>query len=412
MVFLILPLFLFAVTPNLNEATTLFRSGLLIIYAIMLLIIKPIKLDKTKYFAVLFSIITLLYIFSWQFNNQNFDDFLFGAYGRSNGIFTYIGLSLIFLITCEQIINSHQLLFKMLYITIFLSLSYGTLQIIGLDPIKWVDTEKVILTLGNPNFSGAFLGILSALPLGYAYEYRDKRRYLNFILFLSIGVVIINTSSSQGFLLYIFTILAIYSYSYKAHLQLGKCNFRKLTYLFIGFFVGTLVFLKLFSSLRNKLFQYVESSLQVSDRVELWIYGLSIFKNNILFGTGIGNIQLKGGEYISFQNAKTWGNFNHPDKSHNFIVDNFAEGGVFIGLLTILYFILVVYILVRVKKTTVLVLPQFKLKILVVMSYSYLLQLFFSPSSISIDLLGTITIASIVGIYLNSDKKKSLQYEA
>jgi hypothetical protein len=299
----------------------------------------------------------------------------------------------------------------MLYITIFLSLSYGALQIIGLDPIKWLDTERVILTLGNPNFSGAFLGILSALPLGYAYEYRDKRRYLNFILFLSIGVVIINTSSSQGFLLYIFTILAIYSYSYKAHFQLGKSNFRKFTYLFIGFFAGTLIFLALSSS-RNKLFQYVESSLQVSDRVELWIYGLSIFKNNILFGTGIGNIQLKGGEYISFQNAKTWGNFNHPDKSHNFIVDNFAEGGVFIGLLTVLYFILVVYILVRVKKATVLVLPQFKLKILVVMSYSYLLQLFFSPSSISIDLLGTITIASVIGIYLNSDKKKSLQYEA
>jgi hypothetical protein len=411
MVFLILPLFLFAITPNLDEATTLFRSGLLIVYAIILLIIKPIKLDKTKYFAALFSIITLLYIFSWQFNNQNFDDFLFGAYGRSNGIFTYISLSLIFLITCEHIVKSHQLLFKMLYITIFLSLSYGALQIIGLDPIKWVGTEGVILTLGNPNFSGAFLGILSALPLGYAYEYRDKKRYLNFILFLLIGLVIINTSSSQGFLLYIFTILAIYSYSYKAHFQLGNSNFRKFTYLFIGFFVGTLIFLKLSSS-RNKLFQYVESSLQVSDRVELWIYGLSIFKNNILFGTGIGNIQLKGGEYISFQNAKTWGNFNHPDKSHNFIVDNFAEGGIFIGLLTVLYFILVVYILGRVKKVTVLILPQFKLKILVVMSYSYLLQLFFSPSSISIDLLGTITIASVIGIYLNSDKKKSLQYEA
>ena len=122
-----------SVPVMLNDITTLFRSGLLIIYPLAVLIFKPI--DFKKYLIIVFLFVTTLiwYVISWQVNEQGYASFLFGAYGRNLGILALIGLYLLTLESADHFSERSEDLVKSFYILLVLAITYGFIQQLKLD---------------------------------------------------------------------------------------------------------------------------------------------------------------------------------------------------------------------------------------------------------------------------------------
>ena len=168
-----------SVPVMLNDITTLFRSGLLIIYPLVVLIYKPI--DFKKYLTIVFLFISTLiwYVFSWQVNEQGYVNFLFGTYGRNLGILALIGLYLLTLESADYFSERSEDLVKSFYVLLALAITYGFMQQFKWDPINWEKGSGYGSTLGNPNFSSSLFGILSVIPLTYYFRIKTYKRYIH-----------------------------------------------------------------------------------------------------------------------------------------------------------------------------------------------------------------------------------------
>ena len=90
----VLPILFFSITTFSLSVTTLFRSGILVLLALVILIIKPVKFGNYKVITILFFIIIVMYTASFIVNDQSYVNFLIGTFGRNVGILALIGLFL------------------------------------------------------------------------------------------------------------------------------------------------------------------------------------------------------------------------------------------------------------------------------------------------------------------------------
>ena len=65
---------------------------------------------------------------------------------------------------------------------------YGIIQKLNLDPINWEKGAGLGATVGNPNFFGALLGILSIIPLFYFFNPKIKYKYLHLLIYVLIFI--------------------------------------------------------------------------------------------------------------------------------------------------------------------------------------------------------------------------------
>ena len=203
-----MPIIFFSITTFSLSVTTLFRSGILALLALLILIIKPVKFGNYKIITILFCIIIVMYTASFIVNDQSYVNFLIGTFGRNIGILALIGLFLFTLESADNFAYSSQKLINSLYLLLGLSNLYGIIQTLGIDPINWEKGAGIAITVGNPNFYSALLGMLSIIPLySFFNAYKGYIKYLHFILYLSTFIQIAVTGSSQGFVLFLINIL-------------------------------------------------------------------------------------------------------------------------------------------------------------------------------------------------------------
>ena len=74
---LLLPIMFVSVPTMFYDLTTLFRSGLIIVFSLIVLIIKPIDFKKNIILLGIFITIVIAYIISWLINQQSYTIFLF-----------------------------------------------------------------------------------------------------------------------------------------------------------------------------------------------------------------------------------------------------------------------------------------------------------------------------------------------
>jgi hypothetical protein len=122
---------------------------------------------------LLFSIITVFR------SDSPISQNLFGAYGRNNGLFAYLFLSI--LLICSSVLikrDSHLAILKSLLWTGYVNLAYCLWVILFGDFIPWNNPYGNILgTFGNPNFIGAFLGIFFGVQLAVGLGKETSRRF-------------------------------------------------------------------------------------------------------------------------------------------------------------------------------------------------------------------------------------------
>jgi hypothetical protein len=127
---------------------------------------------------------------------------LFGSYGRNNGLFTYLFLAIILFVATLLPNRSNQVsILKSLLFVGYVNLAYCLWVILFGDFVPWNNPYGNILgTFGNPNFIGAFLGILFGvlLAMGLGREAsKNFRIALVFLLPLTL-FEIVDSSAIQG----------------------------------------------------------------------------------------------------------------------------------------------------------------------------------------------------------------------
>ena len=386
----VLPILFFSITTFSLSVTTLFRSGILVLLALVILIIKPVKFGNYKVITILFFIIIVMYTASFIVNDQSYVNFLIGTFGRNVGILALIGLFLLVLESADNFAHSSQKLINSLYLLLGLSNLYGVIQSLGIDPINWEKGAGIAITIGNPNFYSALLGMLSIIPLYSYFNANKKYKYLHLFLYLLTFIQIITTGSSQGFILFITNILLFVLLKFQ-NVLLNKI---KIVLLLFSVFSSAVIVI-LFTNLQYIL-NYIDVSFQFKSRIDHWALGLRIWKDHFLFGVGIENLTNFSGQYRD-QAMREWGQYTLPDKSHNTFIDYFVTGGFIVGLCWILFVVIIFAKSFKILRTTSDLKNFDHVHMLFCVWTTWILQTTFSPDHLVLAVCGMMSAGALLG---------------
>lgn len=394
---LYLPVLLFlVVVPQMNEGLELPRSIVFIIFCLTYLVINPKYIFVEKKILLLPALVPIIYLVNIFFNEQNILQALFGAFKRNFGIFTLLATALLFLISINsRLINSDKL-FKISFLPLIgLSIAYAFIQITGNDVFAWGETERVLLTLGNSNFAAAYIAILLPGSLYGLTQGMRKNKFLQKVMYLAIFLILIylglQTKSFQFNVLAI-TVSTTYFFIFYYDKFINLSNKVRIT--------GTSLLILISSGLIfiNRLI--LNDFTSADDRLSTQLIGLKIFQDNFFTGVGVENTASFAQLYISPRDVRREGFDRYLDKSHNSIIDHFANGGIFIGLSYSIFFIVIFYFIYRLLKANVKLKEE--LALLGSIFSGYVIQLFFNTDSILIMILPYIAMGMITKLYLES----------
>ena len=239
-------------------------------------------------FGILLTALFLTLIISTSFHGITSTQIFWGTFSRANGFLTYASMILLCITlysnvqAIKYVISKVWIPFVILLTSI--SLSYGLLQFIGLDPIPWNNPHSsVIGTFGNPNFSSAAYSIFAILNISLIFYFWNSWPKSLFFVGLSLLSIflIIATKSFQG-VAGVFAGIAVFL----GFLILRLINRKVHQFLFLLFALGfsSPIAFGIFGQgpLRSYLYQDT-----VELRINYWNAALGMMRDNLL--TGVGN---------------------------------------------------------------------------------------------------------------------------
>jgi O-antigen ligase/Tfp pilus assembly protein PilF len=254
-------------------------------------------------------------------------------------------------IKSEKDFNS---LIRVFFVTSFLVSFYAIIQYYGFDPY-YKHLGKLTSTIGQKNWISNYLAML--FPVGFSYFLLEdsKRIKLSHFLYLSILFVSLLICQSRGIwisiiLTIIFAIIIIYKY------KLGRI-FRKnnkwLITLLAVFLITALVFSveNPFNKSRMTVPERAMSTFEVASdpsintRFLMWRVTFGMFKDNPLFGSGIGTFKYHYLDYQARYLQKNPQYIRYAGKAaeaHNEYLQLASEIGI-VGLVSFLSIILIFY---------------------------------------------------------------------
>jgi hypothetical protein len=140
----------------------------------------------------------------------------------------------------------------------------------------------------------------------------------------------------------------------------------------------------------------------VAQRLDYWRTGFEIWKDHPIFGVGADQFQRYAALYRTPEQLKRDGVFVIPDKSHNVLIDHFANGGLVVGLVWIAFVVSVFYMLIKALRGSENVQVRRDLALLGTMWSTYVLQALISPDQLVLSLIGYSSAGLIAGIYLKN----------
>jgi O-antigen ligase len=209
---------------------------------------------------------------------------IYGIYGRNTGLLAYFSLLMILLAaTFVEVEKTFTRVLKTLLLTGTLVGAYCLIQFLGLDPIEWTTLYKPIYgTLGNPNFSSAFLGMSVSAGIVLLFWKKSILYRISIGTFLGMGFFLtLATESWQGTIM----ILAagFMALTFQIQRKIGNKPLT-LSAVFVGLFGGTLGFLGMMGM--GPLGSILEKST-LAIRIEYWRTAISALEGNLFFGVGI-----------------------------------------------------------------------------------------------------------------------------
>ena len=310
--------------------------GILIVYKIVNLNNYNIK---SKFLAA----IILVFLASSLISALKADDLFTSFVGenmRRTGFITYICLVIIFIyfarVTTAR--NIHQIVMVSIFIGL-IDAVYGLMQITNNDFVRWSNPyNKIITTLGNPNFAAASLAIFAAISFASLIFLRmSKVMIVVSVLSISLSLIAILLSGARqgllSFLVGVFFIL--FAYVFKRN--------RKLS-VFLAGAIGVIFCLSILALAQIGPLTNLIYKGSISVRGYYWRAGIAMFKDNFLFGVGLDSYQKYFKLYRTPDYALNFGYEITSSNAHNVPIQFFATGGAFLGLSYLALSCLVLYV--------------------------------------------------------------------
>jgi O-antigen ligase len=261
---------------------------------------------------------------------------LFGEFHRNNGFFSYLAMSILMVASIFVFNVGKSKRFFIFFANTGLTLTaYGFLQGLGKDPIGWVITyNPFITTLGNPNFTSAFLGI-SGIAILYLSLASDKKHYR---ALYSIGLIcnlyiLYRSGSIQG--LFGFAIGATLIVIVKLWILGRKYGLAAGIFAILAALPVTLAVFNI-GPLSSKIYQ---GSLR--NRLDYWHAAIDMFKDHPVFGVGIDRFGEHYRQY-AVQNQVVQG--QSTDNAHSVYLQIFSTGGLITGLPYLMLILFITFI--------------------------------------------------------------------
>ena len=269
---------------------------------------------------------------------------LWGVWGRSTGLLTYIAFVVVLLSTILFSFKSEERTFRQVFerLSYFIT-AYTLIQAGDIDPINW-SQKAMVATLGNINFMSSFLGLasisffsrllLEKLPI------TSKAHYSIFIL---INLFLIWLSESiQGVAVFAAGASIIFAFAIRRNL-----DFKRVIYWFLSIIpVGALSFLGVaglgpLSMLRQET---------VIFRRDYWLAGIIMTKENWLDGVGIDSYGDYYEQYRDLEAVVRTGPQRVTNTAHNILLDVSSGAGVLTGLAFFALFALTIARIIKILK--------------------------------------------------------------
>ena len=283
--------------------------------------------------VLLFSLFGV-YLVSAVVSRESLASSLQGNYQRNFGLIFWLSIFLVFAFATSGKVRIKSFVEQSLVVCVLISIIYGGLQRFDKDPFPWVNPyDAVQLTLGNPNFAGAFLGMIAVVPFAFAVRGGLLwKRLVGLVGFVGVGFLALGTKSLQATVV---LVIAVLVYSLIVSLKSGGAVAKAFRYLSGGVGVGfaVLVPMLLFSGasflsgIREKFF--FQGS--VTQRLDFWRTGIEIFKDHPWLGVGPDQFQRYAALYRTKEQIIRDGAFTIPDKAHSVPIDALANGGIVTG---------------------------------------------------------------------------------
>ena len=399
----LIPLVVLSVGWFAHDPVSIFASTVLLVGVLFGLLLLPGKTWKKNWVLWIPFSIVIGYLTAAVVNGQGLASIYLGGYQRNFGVATWLALALVFLIGAQGEVKLRGYLDWVLPGVLIAGLSYGLIQFLDKDPLPWTNPFKAVsLTLGNPNFAGAFFGILSVIAFSRIFVGKDVgQKVFGVLLFGATIFISLKTNSLQSPLLIVAGLVVFALLS-----NLGsKSGLGRMAKFSSGGVLGVAVVgvVVLFagsgswlSTAREKLF--FQGS--VAQRLDYWRTGFEIWKDHPIFGVGTDHFQRYAALYRTPEQVKRDGVFVIPDKSHNVLIDHFANGGLVVGCIWIIFVFSVFYMLIKSIRNNEKVQVRRDLALLGTMWSTYVLQALISPDQIVLSLIGYSSAGLIAGIYL------------
>jgi hypothetical protein len=388
-----------------HDPVTLFASAVLLIAILAgVLLFRGDGWKKSRILWLPFGVV-IGYLISAVVNGQGLASIYLGGYQRNFGVATWLALALVFLIGAQGAVKIRGYLDWVLPAVLIAGLGYGLIQFLDKDPLPWTNPYNAVsLTLGNPNFAGAFFGILSVVAVSRIFLGKSiGLKVFGVLLFAATVFISLKTNSLQSPLLIIGGVLV---FALLSNIGVKSSAGRVVKFVSSGVLgasvVGIVVLFtgggSFLASAREKLF--FQGS--VAQRLDYWRTGFEIWKDHPIFGVGTDQFQRYAALYRTPEQVKRDGVFVIPDKSHNVLIDHFANGGLIVGLIWIAFVCSVFYMLINALKNNDSIKVRRDLAVLGTMWSTYVLQALISPDQIVLSLIGYSSAGLIAGIYLKN----------
>jgi O-antigen ligase len=386
-----------------HDPVSIFASIVLLVFSLTTLLVRKNGLWKKSWIAFLPMAIFAGYLVSALVNRQGWASIYLGGYQRNFGAATWLALALVFLLGAQGDVKIRRYLDWVLPAVLIAGLSYGLVQFLDKDPLPWGDPFTAItLTLGNPNFAGAFFGILSVIAVSRIFVGNSIGiRIIGVALFVATVFISLKTESLQSPLLIISGVL-IFAFlsNLGSHSAIGRITkfasggvFGAAVVGIVTLFAGGGSFL---ASVREKLFLQGN----VLQRLDYWRTGFEIWRDHPIFGVGPDQFQRYAALYRTPEQLKRDGFSIIPDKSHNVLIDHFANGGLIVGLFSVTFVLSIFYMLIKALRSNENLQVRKDLALLGTIWSTYVLQALISPDAIVLTLIGYSSAGLIAGVYL------------
>jgi O-antigen ligase len=281
--------------------------------------------------SVLFS---LALIFSFSTNQSPWYQQLFGTWGRSTGLITYLSFIVLMisstLIVEPKNLSTARLVFERL--GYFVSL-YTLIQLMQIDPINW-SQKAMVATLGNINFMSSFLGMTSVSYISRAFFEKvnlSSRIFFTCVTLSNLSFILIS-KSIQGIAIVLASSILLITFAIRERWDF----WRSLLFLSGSSIFGALLFLG--SAGIGPLSSFRQET--VIFRLDYWRAAISMIVANPLNGIGIDSY---GDFYREYRNAEAvlrTGPQRVTNTAHNIFLDVTSGSGLIAGSIFVLIILL------------------------------------------------------------------------